>query len=373
MTRTIVHLSHSGLPDARIERIATLLQSYGRQVFLGPQGKQTTLLSDSFNTIITTQAFSTPGNLGLPLVYHRLRRQINRIIRRINPVLIYAHNIIAAKIASDLSVPFVYDDHEYWSRQATLRRIGHFSGATRLKNIGRYFLAPHIWRKWETQILASSIANITVSEAIAREHRRRGKDCSVIPNLPLMRELVTIKTPALQSGQLRAISLASDFQGFQEHRQPGDNLEVWEKEGGILMDWVGRPPPPNLRWIRHRRWIEPSQLLQVLTSDYQVGFIPWTKNWYHRYSLPSKTAWYAHAGLLFVLSSDYASLIEFLPEEAYFAFTNPSELCNIIRKLLSFSPDKILAHRMRVKEWAENHAILDQYKPILGKIMNKVE
>jgi hypothetical protein len=369
VTQTILHLSHSGLPDARIERIAVMAKSYGRSVFLGPPGRRTTLFSDSFDSIIFTNAFSTLGNLGLPAFYQSFIQRLSKVVQNIQPAFIYAHNIMAAKAAYDLSIPFIYDDHEYWSRQATLRRIGRFSIHTAILNLGRYFLAPRLWRKWEAQVLASSVTTVTVSEAIAKEHRKRGADCVVIPNIPLQRELAHQTRPSLHSGQLHAISLASDFQGFLEHRQPGNNLDVWEKEGGILMDWVGRPPSRHFTWIRHRQWIEPNQLLRVLAADYQIGFIPWAKNWYHRYSLPSKTAWYAHAGLIFLLGSDYLSLIEFLPEGSYFAFENDAHLVRILRKIRNFSKEEILSIRLRLQDWAQKNAVLDTYRDTFESIM----
>lgn len=373
MALTILHLSHSGLPDPRIERLAVLSKPYGQSLFLGPPGRKDTLFPDSFRAVVHTNAFSTVGNLGFPVFYHLQRRKLAKAVRQINPDIIYAHNIMAAKVALDLSIPFVYDDHEYWSRQALLRRIGDSTLLVRLSNAGRHFLAPRIWRKWETQVLRSSAPTVTVSEAIAAEHRKQGANCTVIPNLPLTQELKHLSPPSLKPGVPRVISLASDFQGFQEHREPGNNLEVWEKEGGVVMDWVGRPPASHLKWIKYRPYIQPNQLLQVLTTDYQLGFVPWAKNWYHRYSFPSKTAWYSHAGLLFILNSDYYSLIGFLPKWSCYIFDDASQLRHILQELRSLSAEEILSTRLRLRDWAKENAVLDGYTHSLEIVLKRAQ
>lgn len=365
----ILHLSHTGLPDPRIERLAVMSNSYSQSSFLGDSTKKKLLHEDAFEKIFHLDEFNNLANAGTPVFFQRLRSSIKKIVKSLNIDLFYAHNVIVAKIACDLSIPFVYDDHEYWSRQTMLRRLSTKSPLVKVKNAIRYFWVPNIYRKWEREILKSAKGVVTVSEAIAIEHRQYNDNCVIIPNFPLKKEFSDLIKPILHSNIPRGICLAADFGGFLQHRYPGKNRELWEKEGGIVMDWVGRPPPSKWKWIKHRDWIHPSTLFQVLTTEYQFGLIPWTDFWYHRYSFPNKAATYSHAGLIFVMNRDFSSLVRFLPSWSYYTYTNGDEFVTAMRKIKSLTPEEILSKRIKLQEWAKDRMIMDNYYDTLETLL----
>jgi glycosyltransferase involved in cell wall biosynthesis len=361
MKLTVLHLSHTGLPDPRVERLALLAKSYCHSMFLGPTSGKVRLSKNAFENVYTANEFSTGSILGLPGFYSKLRHEVGKFISQINPDLIYAHNVIAGKIASDLSTPFVYDDHEYWTRQALLRRIGNFNLLTKLKNSARYFLAPRVYRKWEKQIFSSAAAIVTVSEAIAKEHKRRNPMCVVVPNFPLSWEFEKTIPLSAHKGYIRAICLASDFEGTLEHRQASKNIDALEQEGGMYVDWVGKSPPSHWKWIKKRSWISPSKIISTLASEYQIGLMPYQSHWYHRYSMPNKAASYSNAGLILVLNNDYYSLRSFFPKWSYYTFKNVTELKSIVRVLRNKAPEDILITRLRLQNWAHEHVVLERY------------
>ena len=369
MQLKILHLSHTGLPDPRIERLAVMSNAYSQSFFLGDTTQKKMLHEDAFDQVFYIDEFNAFANTGTPYFYQKLRSRIRKVVKSLDIDLLYAHNVIVGKIAHDLSIPYVYDDHEYWSRQTMLRRLGIKNPVVRVKNAIRYFWIPEIYRKWEREILKSAKAVVTVSEAIAIEHRRHCDNCVIIPNFPLEKEFGDLVKPTLNSGTPRGICLAGNFGGFLQHRYPGKNRELWEREGGIIMDWVGKPPPSNWKWIKHRDWIHPSTLLDVLTTDYQFGLIPWTAFWYHRYSFPNKAATYSHAGLIFVMHRDFYSLVRFLPPWSYYTYRNSEEFIDTIHKIKSLTPEEILSTRNRLQEWAKENMIMDKYYDELESVL----
>ena len=42
------------------------------------------------------------------------------MLREARPDLVHAHDIFAAKMISEFGVPFVYDNHEYWSEYSKI-------------------------------------------------------------------------------------------------------------------------------------------------------------------------------------------------------------------------------------------------------------
>ena len=371
--QTILHISHGGLPDPRIERLAKLSQEYSKSYFFGSTERGKLLYEDAFVEVVQSKAFKTMANIGLPFYFQQLMKEFIDIVNRIRPDVVYAHNVIAGKLAHELGIPYIYDDHEYWSRQTMLRRMRVKSPIVRMKNAARYFWIPRVYRKWEREILNSAASVVTVSEAIAREHRRHARNCDVIPNFPFKKEIGELAKPQIHTGTPRSICLAADFGGFLEHRFPGNNREIWEKEGGIFIDWVGREPPSTWKWIKHREWIHPSKLLDVLTNEYQFGLIPWTDFWYHRYSFPNKAATYSHSGLIFVLNHDFYSINDFLPEGSFLTYKTEREFLEVIRSIKKMTPEEILAKRIDLQNWAKTTMLMDNYSSILKESISRCQ
>src|SRR5215208_5196041 len=127
--------------------------------------------------------WTAKARLRIPLYWRSVKKQFERVIRETKPDLVHAHNIFSAKMISEFDIPFVYDDHEYWSRHSQLltEMVGKLSWRGKAKDnnniavelprkvrrllINNY--AIRLWTKWEKEIV-SSHPTITVSDEIAQ-------------------------------------------------------------------------------------------------------------------------------------------------------------------------------------------------------------
>ena len=99
-------------------------------------------------------------------------------IETTKPDIIHAHNVIAARLALESELPLIYDDHEYWSKEARHR-------IRDIADVYRWIK----WSVWEKIILKKASAIITVSNEIAREHLKYNSRVFILPNLPMSREV----------------------------------------------------------------------------------------------------------------------------------------------------------------------------------------
>jgi hypothetical protein len=112
----IQHLSDASLPDWRTEKSAITASNCGHEViFAGRDSKnyQTKTFSKIYEIKWTFKA-----RIGIPFYWHSVKKQVERVIREVRPDIVHAHNICSAKMISEFGLPFVYNDHEYWSKLA---------------------------------------------------------------------------------------------------------------------------------------------------------------------------------------------------------------------------------------------------------------
>ena len=111
----ILHLSHESLPDWRIEKSALTGLRFGHTVlFAGAK------ISSSYERKTFAKTYEINWNAkaryGVPFYWHSVKKQIDKVLRDTRPDIVHAHNIFSAKMISEFDIPFVYDDHEYWSK-----------------------------------------------------------------------------------------------------------------------------------------------------------------------------------------------------------------------------------------------------------------
>jgi hypothetical protein len=52
-----------------------------------------------------------------PYEWFKIKSQINKILDEIRPDIIHAHNVLSARLVQEVGkYPFIYDNHEYWSK-----------------------------------------------------------------------------------------------------------------------------------------------------------------------------------------------------------------------------------------------------------------
>jgi hypothetical protein len=198
----ILHLSDHVLPGGliswRIEKSAISALNHGYEVFFGGP-KSSTATKGTFSKIYDID-WTPRARRGFPYEWHCIKKQIGKVLRQVRPDVVHANNIFSAKMISEFDVPFVYDDHEYWSSYVK-RQIEYYnssrsnnnkSSANALKKILRplvmRFFNSNFLRlgmKWEKQ-LVSSVPTITVSDKIAEELMELGNTKKVFLLLTIL-------------------------------------------------------------------------------------------------------------------------------------------------------------------------------------------
>ncbi|MDQ5870444.1 MAG: glycosyltransferase, partial [Thermoproteota archaeon] len=222
----ILHLSHESLPDWRVEKSAITGARIGHEVLFAGRKISENYDRNTF-TKIYEMNWTAKARYGIPVYWRSVKKQFEKAIRDARPDVVHAHNIFSAKLVSEFGIPFVYDDHEYWSKSSeVLNEIEDQNSETyslrnskfidyfmnKLKRTKRRYVNQKViklWTKWEKE-LVTSCPTITVSEKIAEELRLIGNTTNmvfVVPNFPLQSEVKDIKTPT------RHIGLSSVYAG----------------------------------------------------------------------------------------------------------------------------------------------------------------
>ncbi|MFW9794256.1 MAG: glycosyltransferase family 4 protein, partial [Candidatus Thorarchaeota archaeon] len=167
----ILHISHTGLPDPRVEKTAMTMQKEGHElIFLGGRPD----IGQSLSVFKESYCIPMVNNLRF-VIDSRFKRKWIRMIDEIKPDVIHAHNLIAGSMILDTNYPVIYDDHEYWGKQAF--RFGSRGFIRKLALVPLEQKIP----KWEKQML-ENYPVLTVSENIAKEHRRIASHVGVTKN-----------------------------------------------------------------------------------------------------------------------------------------------------------------------------------------------
>jgi len=175
----ILHFSSKGIPDSRIEKYAYFQQNQGQEVFFC--GKFFRESKNFPETELFDQEFLISSNdlalIGIHPYFKKYKEDFEKVYSTINPDIVHAHDIVPAKVCSDLGIDFIYDDHEYWSKQILFRQMESF------KRIITNPLVKTIYPKWEKQILQKASVILTVSDTIASEHSYYGQLILLFMNL----------------------------------------------------------------------------------------------------------------------------------------------------------------------------------------------
>ena len=162
----ILHFSNISLPYWRIEKWSShqCIKSRPRDFFVGND-------SVNYNNKIFSKIYkinwTAKARLGIPTYWYYLKKEVGKVMKEVKPDIVHAHNIFSAKMISEFGLPFIYDDHEYWSQFSklisemvdtlswrdrspadTVRTIAiGLPTKVRRTIINRY--AIHLWTNWE--------------------------------------------------------------------------------------------------------------------------------------------------------------------------------------------------------------------------------
>lgn len=315
----ILHTSHGGLPDGRIEKSALVMRDRGHEmVFLGGHP----IKRQDYGAFSETHHVPVANHFRI-VFDSRFKRKWLREIDEIRPDVVHAHNLIAASMMLGSDYPVVYDDHEYWSKQDF-----RFSSRSLVRQlVGKPLI--RITPRWETEIL-THYPVLTVSENIAKEHREKSKHVEVTKNFPLTAEVKGLPNPSDRKG---FVYIGSDFdiERFGQHRN------MTGLRDAISFDVISGVPHP--------------QMMERLTH-YKIGLTPWLPHPFHKYCDPNKNYEYLNAGLQVLITS---TLKEPFQDDPYVhSFTVYEKIPSVIDQLPEQDPATIMAHARKHYVWERN-------------------
>ncbi|MHA1942950.1 MAG: hypothetical protein ACW96M_01005 [Candidatus Thorarchaeota archaeon] len=202
-----------------------------------------------------------------------IRSEWADVVREIDPDVIHASDIIAAKFSSETGFPMVYDDREYWSMQRIQYETWPFWKRIAIRPFTEAIPI------WEREII-SRYVTITVSEGIASEHRRISSNVFVLGNYGLLIEFEGLPVNPKREG---VVFVGGDMsrKTFAKHR---DLTGITEH---LTFDALSGFPRNEL----YRR-----------LSKYRFGLLPFRPSPYHKYSNASKTFDYLNCGLQVIMT-----------------------------------------------------------------------
>jgi hypothetical protein len=352
----VLHVAHDPLPDERIERAAYSARKKGWETHYAGTGLRGKLILDNSFQSITTIPFSSFANLHLKPYWSGLKKRFLDVLSKTSPDIVHAHNVIAAKLALESGVSFVYDDHEYWSQSSHL----HNRGMRYLMKRAVSAYAGKIWTQWERQILQRAPV-LTVSDTIAEEHRKIAKHVLVVPNMPTAMEIPKDPLATERSNVLSSVYVGNDVSAGA--RNPVRNVSgmtgvFYERELGKLIvigdeQLASKPPVYSIGQLSHMA------MMEELTK-YDVGLLPWKTFWFHKYCNPNKAYEYVHAGLLVLVTSDLTPVLTTLGPHCM-PIRDDEDMARILADLKGKLTD-LESKRSSIIKFARAHCLWENYE-----------
>ncbi|MEL6761746.1 MAG: glycosyltransferase [Myxococcota bacterium] len=330
----IVHVSHNGLPDPRVEKMALTLKKQGHTlIFVGAQSIRFQNLGAFDET-----HFMPVGDVVTVVASRSMPKAWRKLFAELKPDVIHAHNIIAARYAMMFDVPLVYDDHELWSEQRKVFRPDNLA-----KWVARqpYNAMIPIWEKRVVRAHPTLATNNNAAIALADKGARW---VGVVPNVP---RLDMVKDLPLDQERNGTVYVGRDFDlpRFLPHR---DMTGLRER---VSLNVVSNLP--------HRAMLEK-------LCEYSVGLTPWHSHPILRFKDQNRNYEYLHAGLHVFVNEQIKS--SFANDPYVSAYRNYHLLADAISRLPGTEPLEIARHARKLYAWERfEPVIVDAYERATGR------
>jgi hypothetical protein len=385
----VLHLSDYALPDWRIEKSAISALNRNHQVFFaGLPSPTTTANNNSVFSKIYEINWTPRARRAFPYYWHCVKKQLKKIIGEARPDIVHAHNVFSAKMVSEIDVPFVYDDHEYWPSYVR-RQIESYKSSLEQHNGNndspRRLMQKAILRllnyrflklglRWEKQ-LVSSAPTLTVSETIATELRQLGniRKIFITPNFPMKVEIKDIQPPQFHK------ELNSVYAGIEPknntkiaHRNMEGFVDIFNRYddiGNLTMIGIEEPSnnasslsfssdSSNARVV-YRGYLPRHMMYQEMQNN-SVGIVPFRKHWSHKYISPNKAYEYAHSGLIVLCASSLVPIKNILREYCI-TFEDYEDMISQLRDC-GENMEKTYERRVGVYQFAKENLLWENYE-----------
>lgn len=319
----ILHISDTGLPDARVERMAMTMKKDGHELlFLGGhkvRGQDMPAFSETK---------TVPLGIGPRIVHDsRIKKRWLAAIDEIKPDVIHAHNVIVGHFLLDTEYPVVFDDHENFSAQKFVFMSRPFLRRTAARLLVRKLAV------WERE-LAQAYPVITVSEGIADYYRQYTNNVSIVVNIPMMVEVDWLVNPPSRAG---LVYMGNDFSKprFTPCRDMTGLRDI------LSFDIVSG--------LSHKE-------MMMKLSNYKIGLTPYMAHPFQRISNPNKNYEYLHAGLQVVLNETFAHLYEGDPY--VHQFRDYDDIRNVVDSVPEVDGMEIMQHARKKYIWEKQENVV---------------
>jgi glycosyltransferase involved in cell wall biosynthesis len=369
MELRILHLSDDRLPDWRIEKSAISASNLGYEVIFAGRN------SEPYHTNTFSRKYelnwTERSRRGIPFYWHSVKKQVERMIKEVRPDIVHAHNIFSAKMISEFHLPFVYDDHEYWSEFSRIlahtneKAPKHLLGGPprkALRRLSRNILrrsAIHLWTNWEKEMVSSS-PTITVSDKIAQELRVLGNTARVfvVPNFPMQSEVNDFEQPRTHT------NLSSVYAGIESMEKQvnrdidGLNDAFAQRSIGHLTIIGTEGKSMSEKVVYAGLMSRPAMFWEM--SKHSIGLLPWKKHWSHTFVSPNKAYEYAHAGLYVVCTSSFETVLQTLKGNC----TSFEDYNDLVSQLEYFREnlEELYKKRLKIFGFARNNLTWEKFE-----------
>jgi glycosyltransferase involved in cell wall biosynthesis len=323
----ILHLSHSSLPDRRVQRSANTANKKGHSCYFAGKNPRPNRIDKSLFKEFYHIPWYSLVKLHPPILWNKLKMIVEEVLSEVQPDIIHAHDVFAGKMCLDLDFPFIYDSHEYWNPVIPLKYNNSLVYDIKKWVSNNY--AKELWGKWQIQIVKQA-PTVTVSPSIVEELSQYSENVFLLPNFPSISETLDVDYREKES-ELSCVYIGNDLTRKSRHRDINAIASIFREFEDIKLNVVGDRMLKSSKNIISKGYMNYSNLLNELTRHH-LGLIPWNPHPYHKYCLPNKVADYSHAGLKVLASNSLTSVHEMLKEHSI-SFNNLQEFKDILRTL----------------------------------------
>lgn len=373
----ILHISDNSLPDWRIEKAALSAKKRDtdNKVFFAGTPLPKNTYNFTFDWIYNLD-WDYKARYYYPDEWNSVKKQLLNIIRDCKPDIIHAHDIFAAQLSRELNksigLPFIYDNHEYWSRVIIYQFLQN--DTFKQRDPLHYNIPNTCWRKWELDMInENEIPMIVTSKTIAEELNYFNKNANVfvLPNYPNMTDIEGIPEP-IEHKNIESVFVC------RNRPVTGKLLPIQNVNGFFELfanDYSGLGKLNTIGWDEPSRdWIhhhgpKPHNKMYSILSKFDIGIIPWRHHPFHPYCSPNRAYEFAHTGLMLIIPAFLESVINSMDGLAI-PFKNYDNLVEII-KYYRESPSQVFDIRKSIYNHARNNLIWENYEGNIFDAYNK--
>jgi hypothetical protein len=324
----ILHISDTGLPDPRVERMALTMRDEGHDLFfLGGRDARNQYLS------AFTEANMIPLGNGPEIALDwRVKRRWIKAIDEVNPDVVHAHNVLVGHFLLDTEYPTIFDDHENLSRQ----RFVFMSRTWFKRNAARILL--HYIPKWEIE-MAKRYPVLTTVEGATLLYRNYTTKIGIVSNMPFLREVEWLENPPDRKG---LVFMGNDFS------QPKfiPMRDMTGLRGLLDFDIINELPHHEM---------------MMKLATYRIGLIPYLPHPFQLDACPNKAYEYLHAGLQIVFNGNFSHLFSNNP--FVHTFNDYSDIVDVIKSIPEIDPWDIMLHARENYIWDKSvNVVKEAYK-----------